>query len=84
MLEAMAMTRQHKGDGATNSESDPNIEDIPPKRNQPNQHQANTTRWDQGIKIDVREFEDRLELEEFLDWVDKLEQFFEWKEFSED
>lgn len=35
---------------------------------------------DQGIKVDVGESEGRLQPEEFLDWVDRVDQFFEWKE----
>ena len=73
ILETMTMTRQHGVDGATNSESDHDVEDIPPRRSWPNQCQTNTTCWDQGIKIDDSEFEGRLEPKEFLDWIDKLE-----------
>ena len=69
LLEAMNMTRQHLKDVATNSKSDPDVDrfDLPPMRNWPTQHQANTARWEQGIKVDVSEFEGRLEPKEFLD-----------------
>ncbi|GFS46084.1 hypothetical protein Acr_00g0100050 [Actinidia rufa] len=41
-------------------------------------------RWDQGIKINVSYFEGRLKPEEFLDWVDRIDQFFKWKGLPED
>ena len=41
-------------------------------------------RWDKGIKIDVSDFEGHLKLKEFLDWVDRVHQFFEWKGVSHD
>ena len=34
--------------------------------------------------MDVSEFEGRLQLEEFIHCLDKIEQFFEWKELPED
>ena len=72
MLEIMNITHQYGGDRATNFESGPDVEDLPPRRNWLNQHQANTTHWDQGIKIEVGEFEGRLEPVKFLDskvWI---------------
>lgn len=41
-------------------------------------------RWDQGIKVDANDFKGRLDLDEFLDCVDRINQFFEWKEICHD
>ncbi|CAK9164345.1 unnamed protein product [Ilex paraguariensis] len=34
--------------------------------------------WDDGIKIDVGEFDGHLRPEEFLDWIDKIERQLKW------
>ena len=38
---------------------------------------------DREIKVDVPDFHDRLHPEDFLDWLSRVEKFFDWKELSE-
>jgi len=59
---------------AQNSESE---EEVP--RNQNRRHRN----WDHGIKIDVHNFEGKLQPDQFIKWVEKIDQFFEWKEIPD-
>lgn len=34
--------------------------------------------------MDISEFASRLDTEEFMDWVDRVDQFLEWKDMPED
>jgi len=52
-------------------------EEVP--KNQ-NRRQRN---WYYEIKIDVHNFEGKLQPDLFLEWIEKMDQFFDWKEIPE-
>ena len=54
--------------------------DQPNERN----HYDRRDRWDRGIKVELEDFEGRLHPDAFLDWIDRVDQYFEWKEIPED
>ena len=49
------------------------------KRSDRNRPLPRERRWDEGIKIDVGEFEGHFQTNTFLDWVNKINQYFEYK-----
>ena len=84
MLQSLIMQWQNERREDFESDTDFDTCTLPARRNLLPQNQRNISRWDQGIKMDVSEFEGRLQLEEFIHCLDKIEQFFEWKELPED
>lgn len=37
-----------------------------------------------GAQIHIAEFDGKMEAEEFLDWLDSMESYFDWKEVPEE
>jgi len=77
VAEAIANLNVNQADVNHNIQTSECEEDEP--RNQ-NRRQRN---WDYRIKIDVHNFEGKLQPEQFIEWVEKIDQFFEWKEIPD-
>jgi hypothetical protein len=46
--------------------------------------QAHANRWESGFKLDIPEFSEGMQPEEFLDWVAAMEEILEFKEVPDD
>jgi hypothetical protein len=46
--------------------------------------QAQANRWESGFKLDILEFSEGLQLEEFLDWIAAVEEVLDFKGVPED
>ncbi|GKU89838.1 hypothetical protein SLEP1_g3923 [Rubroshorea leprosula] len=63
------------------NESSSSIERVCHRRPQPNAAPKSTNL---GIKIDIPDFEGRLQLDEFIDWLHTMERVFELKDIPDD
>ncbi|CAL8159588.1 unnamed protein product [Prunus armeniaca] len=76
------MVRQQQEEDDYEHETNPFSED---NRMEEIRHNNNygTRRWEVGLRIDIPEFHGSLQLEDFLDWLNSVEEVLEFKDVPE-